>query len=157
MEHLLHFFKASLSNNESSLCHYLLPFEDIKQNIKLFMNLVNASSSSLQKNLTKEVINRGTKMFLYLNSCLKTKTKKVDILEIFQQVFKTYMFEPTNTGIILYTLNVMKLFPNDERKIASKILEKISTRFKLPLIQSQKHNLTLESAKGMSMNGKISL
>ena len=67
------------------------------------------------------------------------------------------MFEPTNTGIILYTLNVMKLFPNDERKIASKILEKISTLFKLPLIQSQKHNLTLESAKGMSMNGKISL
>ena len=121
------------------------------------MNLVNASSSSLKKNLTKEVINRGTKMFLYLNSCLKTKTKKVDILEIFQQVFKTYMFEPTNTGIILYTLNVMKLFPNDERKIASKILEKISTLFKLPLIQSQKHNLTLESAKGMSMNGKISL
>ena len=128
------------SYNESSSCKYLLSFKDIKHNTQLFMNLSNATN--LQKNLTKEAINRGAKIFLYLNSCPKTKTKK-RYLTIFKQIFKTSKFESTNSGIILFTLNVMKLFPNDGRKIASKILEKISTLIKLPLIQTQKHNLTL--------------
>ena len=77
------------SYNESSSCKYLLPFKDIKHNTQLFMNLLNVTSSNLQNNLTKEVINCGAKMFLYLNSCPETKTKDI-ILEMFKRIFKTY-------------------------------------------------------------------
>ena len=133
-------------------CHYLLPNELIRQNIKRFMNLVNASSTNLQQNLTKDVINRGAKMFLYLNSC-PPKTVKF-YTAYFQQVFKSLHYdEPSNSGIVLYTLNAMKLFPNDGRVIASKILEKILTLFELSSIQSQKSDLTTrEATNGMSMN-----
>ena len=58
-----------LMNKHNESCKYLLPNEDIKQNVILFMNLVNSSSSYLQKNLTKDVIYKGAKMFLYLNTC----------------------------------------------------------------------------------------
>ena len=137
-------------------CNYLplLPTENIRGNIELFMKLVNASSSNLRKNLTKEVINRGAKMFLHLNSCPRTEDKDT-IRSFFNKVFEKYLFEPTNSGMILYTLNAMKLFPSDGRIIASKILEKISTSFGLSSIQSQKLNLSREAAKGMLMNTKF--
>ena len=93
------------SYNESSSCKYLLSFKDIKHNTQLFMNLLNATN--LQKNLTKEAINRGAKIFLYLNSCPKTKTKD-NILDIFKQILKKFKFEPTNSGIILYTLSLIE-------------------------------------------------
>ena len=130
-------------------CNFLLPNKNIRENINLLMNLTNASSSNLQKNLTKEVINRGTVMFLYLNSCPPTTKANQEKYNFFNQVFKKYLFEPTNSGIILYTLNAMKLFPNDGRIIASKILGKISTLFGLSSIQSQKLDLTRERTKGI--------
>ena len=71
---------------------------------------------------------------------------------LLEYVFEKYLFEPTNSGIILYTLNAMKLFPNDGRIIASKILENISTLFKLSFFQSQKSNKTREGTKDMSLN-----
>ena len=133
-----------------SLCQYLLPNENIRENINLFMNLTNASSSNLQKNLTKDVINRGAKMFIHLNSCPKTVVKETVRL-FFNQVFKKFFFEPTNSGIILYTKNAMKRSSNDIRIIASKILEKISTLFELSSIQSQKLDLTREGTKGITL------
>ena len=104
------------------------------------MNLTDASSSNLRKNLTKDVINRGAKMFLHLNSCPKPEDMDT-IRSFFNKVFEKYLFEPTNSGMILYTLNAMKLFPSDGRIIASKILEKISTLFKLSFIPHQKGDL----------------
>ena len=109
----------------------------------VFMNLVNASSSHLQKNLTKDVINNGAKMFLYLNSCPNV-AKANSIKRFFGQVFKKYLYEPTNTGIILYTLNAMKLFSNDGRIISSKVLEMISILFENSLFQSKKGLLKKE-------------
>ena len=137
-----------IKSYNGSSCKYLVPSKDIKKNIQLFKNLVNSSSSNLQKNLTKDVINRGAKLFLYLNTCPKTSNKK-EISKFFDQVFKKYLFEPTNSGIILYTLNAMKLFSNDGRIIATKLLEKISTLFKLSFIPSQKGNFLKEAAKGL--------
>ncbi len=130
-------------------CQFLLKIKDIKYNVQLFRNLVNASSSSsnLQKNLTKDVINRGAKLFFHLNTCPKTSIKK-DISKFFDRVFKKYLFEPTNSGIILYTLNAMKLFSNDGRIIASKMLEKISTLFKMSFIPSQKGHFLKEATIG---------
>ena len=130
-------------------CHYLLPNENIRENINLFMDLTNASSSNIKKNLTKEVINCGTVMFLYLNSCPPTTKAIQENYNFFKEVLKKYLFEPTNSGIILYTLNAMKLFPNDGRIIASKILEKITTLFGLSSIQSQKLDLSREPTKGI--------
>ena len=112
------------------------------------MKLVNASSTNLQKNLTKDVINRGAKMFIHLNSCPGTREKEI-FRSFFNQVFKKFFFEPTNSGIILYTKNAMKRSSNDIRIIASKILEKISTLFELPSIQSQKLDLSREGTKGI--------
>ena len=137
-------------NRHNGSCKYLLPIEHIDLNVYLFMNLVNASSSHLQKSLTKEVINNGAKMFLYLNSCPYDQAK-ANIYTFFLQVFKKYLYEPTNSGMILYTLNAMKLFSNDGRIIASKILQKISTLFELTLIQSWKDHLTRKASKSMFM------
>ena len=135
-----------LKNYKGSGCRYLLPNENIKENIELFMKRVNTSSENhIQKNLTRNIINRGAKMFLYLNSCPQTTSNKNFYREFFSDVFKKCLFEPTNSGIILYTLNAMKLFPNDGRVIASKIFEKISTLFELSSIQSQKNDSTVEA------------
>ena len=138
-----------LTNYTESSCKYLIPNEDIEQNVMLFINLVNASSSHLQNNLTKDVINNGAKMFLYLNSCPPDYAKTKFVLNFFLQIIKKYLYEPTNSGIILYTKNAMKRSSNDIRIIASKILEKISTLFELPSIQSQKLDLSREGTKGI--------
>ena len=126
-----------LSKYNQSSCNYLLPNKNIRENIERFMKLANTSSSYLQKNLTKEDINGGAKMFLYLNSCPNNGAIKNHTLKYFGRVFKKYHDEPTNSGMVLYTLNAMKLFSNDGRIIASKILEKITTLFKLSFISSQ--------------------
>ena len=112
------------------------------------MNLVNASSSHLQKNLTKDVINNGAKMFLYLNSCPYDEDK-ANIHTFFLQVFKKYKYEPTNSGMILYTLNAMKLFSNDGRIISTKVLEGISNLYEMSLLQSKKGPLKKETTVGM--------
>ena len=139
--------KDYLMNRHNGSCKYLLPIEHIDLNVYLFMNLVNASSSHLQKSLTKEVINNGAKMFLYLNSC-PCDQAKAKIYTFFLQVFKKYLYEPTNSGMILYTLNAMKLFSNDGRIISSKVFEKISILFEMSLLQSQKGQLKKETTLG---------
>ena len=126
-----------------SFCNYLVPNKNIQENIELFLNFTNAPSSNLQMNLTKDVINCGAKMFLHLNSCPSTARKKNFYSNFFGQVFKRNLFEPTNSGMILYTLNAMKLFSNDGRIIASTILEKISKLFRLSYIPSQKSHSTI--------------
>ena len=138
-----------IKSYKESSCTYLLPSNDIEQNILLLNNLLNTSSSYLQKNLTKDVINRGAKQFLYLNTCPKSSDEKNEILRFFKQVLIKHNYEPTNSGIILYMLNAMKLFSNDRRIIASKILEKISTLFKLSFIPSQKAHLLKEASIGL--------
>ena len=141
--------KEYLDKHKGSFCKYLVPNEIIYENVDLFMNLVNASSSYLQKNLSKDAINRGAKMFIYLNSCSKTSTKDI-FKSYFKQVFMKSAYQySTNSGKILYTLSAMKLFPNDGRMIASKIMQKISTLFELSLIQSQKDHITREASKSM--------
>ena len=135
-------------------CAYLLPNEYIEENFRYFMYLVNASSSNHhQQNLTKDDINEGAKMFIYLNTCPNTKDQFF-MEEFFQQVFKKFVFEPTNSGIILYTLNAMKLYPNDGRIIAMKILKKVSSFLKLSYFQSEKRYEILTKE---SMIGKFTL
>ena len=126
-------------------CTYLLTNEEIKSNILSFKALLNTSSSNpnityhSQKNLTKGVINSAAELFLYLNSCPENiRTSVEETEEFFRQVFKGVMFEPTNLGIILYTLNAMKLFPNDGRIIALNILGEVSALFNLSVVQSKK-------------------
>ena len=144
-EHLKTVRENYLDKNKESFCKYLLPNENINENIELFINLLNVSSSNLPKNLTKDVINNGAKMFIYLNSCSKTSSK-LTFKSFFEQVFEKQLYQySTNSGKILYTLKAMKLFSNDGRIIASKILEKISILFELSLIQSQKDHLTTKS------------
>ena len=101
------------------------------------MDILNSSSSFLQKNLTREVIENGAKMFLHLNSCPPNKKTKENIEKYFERVLKKKFFEPTNTGRILYIMNAMKVFHNDKRIIASKILDTFSTLFKMPYFRSQ--------------------
>ena len=130
-------------------CTFLIPNDDIEENNWYVMYLLNISASEEQKNLTKDDINSGAEMFLYLNSCPQTETKE-DIETIFERVFKKYLFEPTNSGIVLYTLNAKRRLSNDKRIIASKILEKISTVFNLSLVPLQKDFLNLNEEFGIS-------
>ena len=141
--------KIYLDKYKGSSCKYLVPNEIINENIELFMNLVNASSSYLQKNLTKDVIDKGAKMFIYLNSCSKTSTKD-NFKSFFKQVFDKSGYQySTNSGKILYTLNAVKLFSNDGRIISSKVLEKISILFEMSLFQSLNGQLKNETTIGM--------
>ena len=120
----------ALANYTESSCTYLIPFEDIEKNIGLSVlqsNLTPTSSYS-QRNLTKDVISSGTRMFLHLNSCPNKKTKEF-FKVFFYQVFKKHIYEPTNSGIILYIMNVLKLFSNNGREIALKTLEEVKKLF----------------------------
>ena len=127
-----------LDKYNGASCTYLLPTKDIEKNNVLFMDLLNSSSSFLQKNLTREVIENGAKMFLHLNSCPPNKKIKKNIEKYFERVLKKKFFEPTNIGMILYIMNAMKVFPNDKRIIASKILDTVSTLYKMPYFRSKK-------------------
>ena len=141
--------KNYIKNYKGSSCKFLVANGNINENNVLFMNLVNASSSNLQKNITKDVINKGAKMFVYLNSCSKTSTKE-NFYSFFKKVYEKLGFQySTNSGMILYTLSAMKLFPNDGRIIASRILEKISTLFELTFIKSKKDRLTMKANNSM--------
>ena len=77
-------------------------------------------------------------MFLHLNSCPPNKKTKENIEKYFERVLKKKFFEPTNTGMILYIMNAMKVFPNDKRIIAFKILNTVSTLYKMPYFRSKK-------------------
>ena len=122
-------------------CTYLLANDEIKKNILSLIDLLDTSTPNAnityhsQRNLTKDIINSAAELFLLLNSCPKTSKNKTKYF--FKQVFDSKLFDPTNSGIILYTLNAMKLFSNDERIIASNILEKVSALFNLTFVQSQ--------------------
>ena len=141
--------KNYIKKYKGSSCEFLVANENINENNVLFMNLVNASSSNLQKNITKDVINKGAKMFVYLNSCSKTSTKE-NFYSFYKKVFEKLGFQySTNSGMILYTLSATKLFSNDGRIIASRILEKISTLFELTFIKSQKDRLTMKANNSM--------
>ena len=127
-----------LQSYVESNCTYLLPNENIETNIKVLMQLSSISSASPQKkNLTKNVIDSGAKLFLFLNSCPNTP-KQNWLYVYFKQVFKKSLFEPTKTGMILYTLKAIKEQSSDGRIIASKILEKVASDLKLPYVPSQK-------------------
>ena len=120
-----------------SNCTYLLSNENMEKNIKVLMQLSGISTSYQKKNLTKDVINSSAKLFLFLNSC--PNTPKQDKLNVyFKQVFKKSLFEPTKSGMILYTLKAIKEQSSDDRIIASKILEKVASDLKLPYAPSQK-------------------
>ena len=84
-------------------------------------------------------------MFLYLNSCPPDYAKTKFVLNFFLQIIKKYLYEPTNSGIILYALNAMNLFPNDGRIISAKVLEKISNLFDMSLFQSKQGKLKKET------------
>ena len=136
-------FLASIGNRQLS-CYSLLTNRMIKNNILSLIEISNTSSSSvniryhIQKNLSKEVINRGAKLFIYLNTCPK---KSQELLESFEDVIlinTRELVEKTNSEIILFTLNAMKLSSNDGRFIASKILEKVSSLLNLSDFQPQK-------------------
>ena len=93
-----------MNTYKGSYCNTLVPNENIIENNEIFMDLVNVSSLNLQRNLTKDVINKGAKMFIFLNSCSKTSTKE-NFLYFFKQVFdKASAQYSTNSGMILYTL-----------------------------------------------------
>ena len=120
----------ALANYTESSCTYLIPSEDIEKTLGLFVlqsNLTPSSSYS-QRNLTKDVISSGTRMFLHLNSCPNKQTKEF-FKVFFNQVFKQQIYEPTNSGIILYIMNLLKLFSNDGRDIALKTLEEVKKLF----------------------------
>ena len=135
-------FLESYKDKNATNCTYLLSNKDINNNILSLINLLNTSSSNPNieyqspKNLTKDAINSAAKLFLYLNTCPNT-TKKENILDFYKQIFKFWFEEPTNLGMILYILNAMRLSSNDERIIASHILEKVSTPLNFSFIQYQ--------------------
>ena len=131
-----------VQNYVESDCTYLLSNEDILKNtqrikLQLFMQLINVSSSSFSKlDLDKDAINTGAKMFLFLNSCPNT-IKQNWLLTFYSQVFKKKLFEPTKSGMIIYLLKAMKEQSSDGREIASKILKKVASMFRLPYAPSQ--------------------
>ena len=146
-----------LSKYNGASCTYLLPTKDIEKNNVFIMDLVNSSSSYFQKNLTRNSIKNGAKMFLYLNSCPNIKKKK-SIEKYSLRVLQKHFWEPTNTGIVLYIMNAMKVFYHDKRVIASKILDTVSSLFKMSYFQSKKgfkileHESTIGKTKILGMD-----
>ena len=115
-----------MNTYKGSYCNTLVPNENIIENNEIFMDLVNVSSLNLQRNLTKDVINKGAKMFIFLNSCSKTSTKE-NFLYFFKQVFdKASAQYSTNSGMILYTLR--EAFNKKAQKV-TKLYQKLSNSF----------------------------
>ena len=95
---------------------------------------------------------KGKKCFYISTLVLLIKDKAEFYLKDFlRQVFTKFVFEPTNSGIILYTLSAMKLFTNDGRMIALKVL---STFFKMSYFQT-KNNSSIFTEESTSIIGKF--
>ena len=139
-------------NESESDCTHLLPNEDMRKNVKVLMLLLNITTAPAHKNkLAKDIINDGAKMFLFLNSCPNTQKKK-KLFSFFKQVFKKVMYEPTKSGMIIYTLKAIKEKSNDGRTIASKILEGVASILKLPYAPSKKGFKVLNKDAASSFN-----
>ena len=124
-------------NSYNECTQHLLPNEDMQKNVKGLMQLLNVTSAPTHKNkLAKDIINDGAKMFLFLNSCPNT-LKKNNLFLYFKQVFKKVLYEPTKSGMIIYTLKAIKEKSNDGRIIASKILKRVASILKLPYAPSK--------------------
>ena len=95
---------------------------------------------------------KGKKCFYISTLVLLIKDKaKFYLKDFLPQVFTKFVFEPTNSGIILYTLSAMKLFTNDGRMIALKVL---STFFKMSYFQT-KNNSSIFTEESTSIIGKF--
>ena len=119
-----------LRKYSSNKCSFLVSYNNMTESIISLAKLLNISYISPFKiqNISNDVINFGAKMFLFLNNCPNTDIQRQWVL-YYQQVFKKYLYEPTNSGIFLYLMKAKKASSGDGRIIAEKVLERFLTMF----------------------------
>ena len=80
------------------------------------------------KNLSVEDIEKGAKIFIFLNSCPASKKASDDLKMLYSFLINLEPWNPTISGMILYTINHMKKASEDLRMISQRLLEYFASK-----------------------------
>ena len=110
-------------------CHYLRNKTIIIENFQKLSKLLNVSDDfDKVKNLSRDVMKKGANIFIFLNSCPATKAESKDLKMLYSFFINIEPWNPTISGMILYTLNHMKKAPQDSRMISQKLLKYFASK-----------------------------
>ena len=79
------------------------------------------------KDLSVEDIEKGAKIFIFLNSCPSKKASD-DLKTLYSFLIHGMEWNPTVSGMILYTINHIKKAPEDLRTISKRLLEYFASK-----------------------------
>ena len=127
--------KNPVSDTETLMkCKTLAPLIDIRKNMEFLSNITKVGNNIRDsQDLEKSTITKAAKMFLYLNSCKHSSEGYWKFFYddlIFNSIDQSR--DSFKTIILLTLTNVMKKASWDGRRIAEKIVEKISPQFGTP-------------------------
>ena len=125
--------KANLSYES---CSYLRNNPTMKENFKQIAKILNISNdSNIPENLSREDIEKGAKLFIFLNSC-PLKREDYYRRNFYRNIINP-RWNPTVSGMILFTINHMKKAPEDFRVISQGLLKYFSTKLGLKYIHPE--------------------
>ena len=113
--------KANLSFESCSYLRSNSSMEDNFKNLSKLLNVTNDFEGA--KNLSVGDIEKGAKIFIFLNSCPASKKASDDLKMLYSFLINLEPWNPTISGMILYTINHMKKASEDLRMISQRLLE----------------------------------
>ena len=118
--------KADLSLEE---CSYLRNNSVISKTFEKMSNLLNATDISDKAiDLSREDIIKGANFFIFLNSCPANEKDSKNLKDLYGFFINLEPWNPTISGMILYTINHMKKAPEDFRNISHKLLKYFASK-----------------------------
>ena len=115
---------------------YLIPLENIVQNLETILRKVRVENFHLNRNLTKHDVNLGAEMFIVLNSCPS----------IHEKLYWEVAYGPKST-VVLKALNIFKKAKDNFKLESLKIFSKITSMLQFKHIsfkKSKKQSIVLE-------------
>ena len=110
-------------------CFYLRNNSIISQTFEKMSNLLNVSDISDEPiDLSRDDIKKGGNFFIFLNSCPAKGKDTKNLKDLYGFFINLEPYNPTTSGMILYTINHMKKAPQDFRNISQKLLKYFASK-----------------------------
>ena len=118
--------KTIKANLSYEYCSYLRNKPTMRENFKQIAKLLNISNdSNIPEDLSRKDIIKGAKLFIFLNSC---PNKEEYHRRNFYRNIINPRWNPTVSGMILYTINHIKRAPEDFRNISQGLLKYFASK-----------------------------
>ena len=126
-------------------CSYLRNITVMRENFKKLSKLLNVSDDSDKvKDLPRGAILMGADIFMLLNSCPASKEESDGLNHLYSFLIHREPWNPTVSGMILYTINHMKKAPKDMRMISQKLLKYFASQLEFQYILHNETGQILE-------------